>query len=118
MRIGTDVGPRKPAAVQQTGVVLAIVIDHVAGADQGGNRAGVGGKAGRKHQGRPGPFEFGQALGQALVGGAWPVTSGLAPLPQPSCRRASATAWVKPGIGGQAEIIVRAEVDQLAAVRR
>ena len=67
MRIHADVGPRKTAAVQQAGVVLAVGEDRVAGAGQGGDGAQVGGESGREEQGRFGAFEFGQPLFQLLM---------------------------------------------------
>ena len=58
VRIDADVGPRKPAAVPKAGVVLAVAEDHVAGSDQGGDRAQVGGEAGGKQQRGLGPLEL------------------------------------------------------------
>ena len=60
-------------------------------------------------------FEFGQALFQRRCASAWPVISGLAPLPQPySSELRDGRGQTR--IGRQAEIIVRAEIDQLLAL--
>ena len=48
-------------------MVVAVGEDHVARPDQGGDRAGVGGKAGGEQQGRLGPLELGQRFLQLPV---------------------------------------------------
>ena len=67
MRVGADIGPGKPAAVPEAGMILGIAEDDVAGAGQGGDGGQVGGEAGRKEQRRLRAFELRQALFQPLM---------------------------------------------------
>ena len=85
--------PAQPAAVDDAGVVQLVAVDRVPFADQGRDRADVGRVAGGKEQRRFGPFELGQLSLQFRVQiRLRPVTSGLAPVPQPYWSIAARTA--------------------------
>src|SRR5438874_1695382 len=60
VRINVYCGARKPAAVDDTGVVQLIAVDRVALPDQGRDRTDVGGVPGRKKQGSFGTLELSQ----------------------------------------------------------
>ena len=90
-------GPREPAAVDQAGVIFGVGVDRVAAPDQGGDRAEVGGEAGSENQRGLGAFELGQPRSSSACEAEWPVTSGLAPAPKPSCWAALAAAAARRG---------------------
>ena len=115
--IDPDVGPREPAAVQQAGVVLAVGEDDVAGPDQGGDRADVGGEARRETAARPRRLPSRPAAVPAgVASAACPVIRGLAPLPQPSAAGGLGHGRGQPRIGRQAQVVVGAEIDEFPAV--
>ena len=59
-------GARQAAAVDQAGVVLLVGEDRVAAIGKRGDRARVGGEAGREQQRGLRPLELGQALSRAV----------------------------------------------------
>ena len=116
VRIDDALRARQPAAVDDAGVVELVAEYRVASARPAPQWCCVGGETRRKHQRGLSAFEFGQSLLEPRCRALRPITSGLAPLPQPSSSAASAAASTKPRVGGQPQIVVRAEVEQAAAV--
>ena len=118
VRIDVRLGPRQPAAVDEAGVVLGVGEDRVAAVDQRRERAGVGGEAGGEDERRLGPFELGQPpfqLGMQRATGR--RRAGWPPGPRRWRGSASMAAADEPRIGGEAEVVVRREVDERTALK-
>ena len=108
--------PAQPAAVDDAGVVQLIAVDGVSFADQGGDRADVGGIAGGKEQRGFGRLRIRPAsvpAGRADRTAAGDERAGRAPQPYSSMPLSTAAADSR--IGGQAEIVVGAEIDERLA---
>ena len=116
MGIDADLRTRQPATVDDARVVPLVAQDQVTARDQGRDRAGVGGEAGRKEQCRLGPLEFSQSPFQQGVrfrasgyqGAGTAAPTGLAGRLIRGLRQAR--------IGGQAEVVVGTEVDQRPSI--
>ena len=88
----------------------------VAGADECGDSAGVGGESARKDEGGFSVFELGQLLLElsvevAVAGDEWAGPGAPALLVEDG-----ADGLGESGVGGEAEVVVGAEVDELVAV--
>ena len=97
-------------------MVPAVAIDRLAGTDQRGDCACVGGKAGREEQCRFDALELGQSLGQTLVCCGIAGHQGTGPAAPTLAGDGLGRGPGQSRIGGQTEVIVRAEVDQFTTV--
>ena len=117
MRIHMHRRPAQPAAVDDAGVVQLVAVDRVAFADEGGDRADVGRVAAWERAARLRCLRTRPACVPARRAARLrPVTSGLAPEPQPYSSIAAADRGSDSRIGGQAEVVVGAEIDERLAV--
>ena len=118
VRVDEARGPGQPAAVDEAGVVLGVGKDRVAVVHQRGNDAGVGGEAGREDKGCFGAFELGEAALQFGVTRRTATHQRTRATAPPFALDRRAGGRCQPRVRRQAEVVVRAEVHQLAAIER
>jgi hypothetical protein len=108
-----DLRAAEPAAVDDAGVILGIAVDGISRADQRRDRADIGGVAGRKQQRRLGSLERRERLLQLRMKLTAASDQRARPRAPTAVLHDVERRLQQPRIGGQAEVIIAAEVDEL-----